>query len=171
MRAYRGQGFRVFYDVVRDQVEPGASLQTVRAGEDAIRYYLGLQAQGLVPADREAFCALYLNARHRTIGFHICSIGTLNSAPVAPANVFRPAIALGAMAVIVAHHHPSGDCTPSAEDRRVTERLTECGQLLGVQLLDHLVIGRGRFYSFADGRHQPIAVRDLLDPPMEGDTP
>ena len=167
MRAYRGRGYRVLYDVVRDQaVEPGAP---VRAADDAVRHYRALQDQGLVPRDREALCALYLNARHRPIGFHVCSIGTLNSAPVSPASIFRPAIVIAAHALILAHHHPTGDCAPSPEDRRVTDRMTEAGQLLGINLLDHVVIGGARYFSFADGRTQPVPVWDIIA--QEGDTP
>ena len=86
----------------------------------------------------------------------MCSVGTLNSAPVVPSSVFRPAMAVGAHAIVIAHHHPSGDPTPSPEDRRVTERMTEAGELLGIQVLDHVVIGADRYFSFADGCHRAI---------------
>jgi DNA repair protein RadC len=68
---------------------------------------------------------------------------------VHPREVFGPALALAATAIVIAHNHPSGDPTPSAEDRRVTERLRAAGELLGIELLDHLVIGDERVYSFA----------------------
>ncbi len=156
MKAYRGNGFRVLYDVVRDQGEPGATGQRMSAADDVVRYFRGLQRQGLIPTQREAFCALLLNARHKTIGFHVCSIGSLDSATVHPREVFRPAIAVGAGALIVAHNHPTGDASPSGPDRNVTERLTEVGALLGIPLLDHLVIGSDAYFSFADGRRLPF---------------
>jgi DNA repair protein RadC len=92
-----------------------------------------------------------LNARHRIMALHVAHVGTLNSCPVGMREIFRPAIAAGAHAIIVAHHHPSGDHTPSPEDRRVTERINKAGELLGISCLDHLVIGGTRFFSFADG--------------------
>jgi DNA repair protein RadC len=69
---------------------------------------------------------------------------------VHPREVFGPAVALAATAIIVAHNHPSGDPTPSANDRAVTDRLRQAGELLGIPLLDHVVIGDARYYSFAD---------------------
>jgi DNA repair protein RadC len=160
MKAYRGNGFRVLFDVVRDtetiRPDDGAPPVKLRAADDVVRHFRGLQALGLVPSERECFCILLLNARHLTIGFHVCSVGTLNSAPVAPASIFRPALAVGAHALVLAHHHPSGNATPSPEDRRVTDRLTEVGELLGIQVLDHVVLGADRYFSFADGAHRPI---------------
>ena len=100
-------------------------------------------------ARRESFFALLLNARHRVLGLRQVSVGTLDSAPVHPREVFGPAVREGAAALIVAHNHPSGDPRPSAQDRRVTDRLRSAGALLGIELLDHLVVGSNRYYSFA----------------------
>ena len=127
----------------------------IRTGADVAEHYLGAQQAGVIPRDREAFAVLLLNARHRPIAFHVCSIGTLNTTAVHPREVFRPAIAAGAHAIVLAHHHPTGDPSPSPEDRRVTTRLTEVGELVGIQVLDHVVLGGGRFYSFADGCTRP----------------
>jgi DNA repair protein RadC len=69
---------------------------------------------------------------------------------VHPREVYGPALMLGAVRIVVAHNHPSGDPAPSAEDRMVTERLRQAGQLLGVEMLDHVVLGSERFYSFAE---------------------
>ena len=66
------------------------------------------------------------------------------------------AIREGAAALVVAHNHPSGDPSPSTEDRRVTERLRRVGELVGIDLLDHVVVGEERFYSFADEAYHPI---------------
>jgi DNA repair protein RadC len=161
VKVYRGRGYRVLYDVVRDrgaeQDTPSPMHRTpVRASADAVRYFIGLQRLGIVPSERESFCVLMLDSRHRTVAFHVASIGTLNSAPIAPASIFRPALAVGAHSIVLAHNHPSGDCTPSPEDRRVTDRLTQAGELLGITVLDHVVIGADRYFAFADGRHFPI---------------
>lgn len=99
---------------------------------------------------REHFVALLLDTRHRTIGIHTVSIGTINCSVVSPAEVMKAALLANATAVIVAHNHPSGDPEPSAEDRAVTKRLVEAGKILGIDLLDHLIIGDGRWVSLKE---------------------
>ena len=78
------------------------------------------------------------------------SAGSLAASLVHPREAFRPAIREAAAAVLFVHNHPSGDPTPSGEDRRITSRLRGAGELLGIPVLDHVVIGRGRYFSFAD---------------------
>lgn len=91
--------------------------------------------------DREHFLGVYLDARHRVMAVRTVSVGTLNASLVHPREVFRPAVALQAAALIVAHNHPSGCARPSGDDLELTRRLARCGGLLGIELLDHLVIG------------------------------
>jgi DNA repair protein RadC len=98
---------------------------------------------------REHFIALYLDGRHRAIADAIVSIGTATASLVHPREVFQPAIAVGACALLIGHNHPSGDPTPSAEDLEVTRRLAEAGRILGIVLLDHVVWTR-------DGGHHAI---------------
>jgi DNA repair protein RadC len=83
------------------------------------------------------------------IGFNLVAIGTLTSALVHPREVFKAAILANAAAIILVHNHPSGDPEPSAEDRALTSRLKEAGEILGIRILDHVVIGDGRFRSLA----------------------
>ena len=95
--------------------------------------------------------ALYLDGRHRPIAHQVVSIGTASASLVHPREVFQPAILVGACAVIVAHNHPSGDPTPSAEDREITRRLAQAGALLGVSLLDSVVFTRtGAFVALRE---------------------
>lgn len=101
-------------------------------------------------ADREEFLALFLDGKNRLQGFHVVSVGTLTTSLVHPREVFKAAILANAAALIVVHGHPSGDPTPSVEDRAITRRLKEAGELLGIGLLDHVVIGDRRYVSFAD---------------------
>lgn len=82
-----------------------------------------------------------LNTKNKVIGYHLVSIGTLNSSLVHPREVFRPAIIAGANSIILAHNHPSGDTTPSNEDMKLTLRLDEAGKMVGVVVLDHVIIG------------------------------
>lgn len=93
--------------------------------------------------EREHFIALFLNTKNRVIDAHVVAIGTNGACPVHPREVFRPAIAAGAASVVVAHNHPSGDCSPSREDREVTERLSGAAALIGIELIDHVILGRG----------------------------
>lgn len=100
---------------------------------------------------REHFVALYLDGRHRPIAHQVVSIGTASTSLVHPREVFQPAILVGACAVIVAHNHPSGDPSPSREDREITQRLAQAGALLGISLLDSVVFTRtGEFVALRE---------------------
>ena len=77
--------------------------------------------------------------------------GTLNSTVVEPRDVYRPAVAAGAAAIVAFHNHPSGDPTPSPEDVDLTRRLAAAGVLIGVDLVDHLILGDRRYWSFKEG--------------------
>ena len=100
--------------------------------------------------DREHFLVVGLDAKHAVIGITTVSIGSVTLSIVHPREVFKPAILMNASAVLLAHNHPSGDSTPSPEDRALTRRLKEGGDLPGTAVLDHLVLGESRYYSFAD---------------------
>jgi DNA repair protein RadC len=101
-------------------------------------------------ASRERFLALLLDGRHRVIREVEISRGTLTASLVHPREVFRPALRDGAAALVVVHNHPSGDPTPSAEDRQVTDRLARAGELLGVRLLDHVVVAEHGYRSLRE---------------------
>jgi DNA repair protein RadC len=95
-------------------------------------------------ARREHFVAFDLNARHQLLARRLVSLGSLSASIVHPREVFQPAVAGSAAGLIVAHNHPSGDPEPSPEDVAVTRRLRDAGELLGIELIDHVVIaGRG----------------------------
>ena len=100
--------------------------------------------------DREQFLVCGLDAKHHIIGINIVSIGSLTLTIVHPREVFKPLILMNAAAFICVHNHPSSDPTPSSEDRVLTQRLRQGAELLGITLLDHLVLGEHRHYSFAD---------------------
>lgn len=99
------------------------------------------------PWTRECFGLLALNARSKLIGAEIVSIGTATAALVHPREIFRPAIALGAVTIVVFHNHPSGDPTPSNEDRDLTARLIEAGKILGIPVVDSIVVTPTRHES------------------------
>ncbi len=101
---------------------------------------------------QERFIGLYLDGRHRVVSERIVSEGSLTASLVHPREAFAPAVRASAAAVIFLHNHPSGDETPSREDKELTARLAACGRLLGIPMLDHVVIGAERYFSFADHR-------------------
>jgi DNA repair protein RadC len=104
----------------------------------------------LANQDREHMYGLFLDAKHALIGINHIAMGNMTQAFIHPREVFKCAILLNAAALILAHNHPSGDPSPSREDRLLTTRLAEAGTLLGIALLYHLIIGEDRYYSFAD---------------------
>lgn len=104
----------------------------------------------LAGEQRERFFAVLLDNKHRKIRDIAVSEGSLTAAIVHPRDVFLPVVRESAAAVIFVHNHPSGDPTPSKEDLEITRRLREVGDLMGVRVLDHIVIGRGRYVSFVD---------------------
>jgi DNA repair protein RadC len=101
--------------------------------------------------DREEMVVVLLDAKHRIIGINSVSVGSLTLSIVHPRETFKAAIVSNCAAIILAHNHPSGDPTPSQEDRALTKRLKDAGDIIGIPVLDHLVIGDdGRYVSFAD---------------------
>jgi len=97
--------------------------------------------------DRETVAVLLLDVKHRPLGVSIVAQGTLTGCQVHPREVFKVAVLANAAAMILAHNHPSGDCTPSREDRALFVRLQQAGRLLGIEVLDHLVIGADNAWS------------------------
>jgi len=99
---------------------------------------------------REYFYAVLLDNKHRKIKDIPVSLGSLTASIVHPRDVFAPVVREAAAAVIFVHNHPSGDPTPSKEDLDITRRLRQVGEVMGVRVLDHVVVGRGRYVSFVD---------------------
>ena len=95
--------------------------------------------------DRENFVAVLLNTKNEVIETPTVSVGTLSSSLVHPREVFKPAVRASAASVILAHNHPSGKVEPSREDREVTGRLSEAAEILGIEVLDHVIVGDGYF--------------------------
>lgn len=98
----------------------------------------------------EHFRALLLDTRHQVMRQQEISVGSLNASLVHPREVFRAAIAASASALVLAHNHPSGDPAPSKEDLALTQRLAQAGELMGIPVLDHLIIGDNRFVSLKE---------------------
>ena len=114
----------------------------------ALRKALGKMDR--IDQDKENFWVIHLNGRNTMICVELISVGCATSSIVHPREVFRRAMANGAVAIIVGHNHPSGDPSPSTDDRRLTERLVNAGQILGIKVLDHVIIASEGFVSLMD---------------------
>jgi len=124
----------------------GPERPEVRSSRDVVE----IVGDELRLCDEERFKILLLDTKNKLIRDETVSVGTLNASLVHPREVFRSAIRASSAAVIVCHNHPSGDCRPSGEDRATTHRIKEAGELVGIRLLDHVIIGDGGYYSFKD---------------------
>jgi DNA repair protein RadC len=96
------------------------------------------------------FVVVLVDAQHRPIGVNVVSIGSLTATVVHPRECFKPAIIGNAAAVLLVHGHPSGCPQPSTEDIAITRRLRDAGELLGIRVLDHVIVGDGNHFSFVD---------------------
>ena len=101
-------------------------------------------------ADREELVVCCLDTKNQPLAINVVSIGSLNSSVIHPREVFKAAILSNSASIILYHNHPSGDPTPSTEDYAATQRIVECGKLMGIELLDHVIIGDGSFYSMKE---------------------
>src|SRR5262249_13899445 len=113
---------------------------------DAARYFM----PGLRSLKKETFKIALLDSKNRVMKEMVVSIGSLDSSVVKPREVFAEAVSACARSVVVAHNHPSGDPTPSPQDITVTKRLIEAGNILGIELSDHIIIGDGRWISLKE---------------------
>jgi DNA repair protein RadC len=119
----------------------------VRSPADAVQFLMAEMAH----LEQEHFRVLYLDTRNRLLGAETLYVGSLNASHIRVGEVFREAIRRNCAAIIVAHNHPSSDCSPSSEDVAVTRQIVEAGNLLDVECLDHLIVGRGqRFVSLRE---------------------
>jgi DNA repair protein RadC len=125
------------------RLRPGSP---IRSAEDVHRHL----HPRLRHLPHELFLVLLLDGRHRLIRHEVVSQGTLTASLVHPREVFRPALREPAAALVLVHNHPSGDPTPSAEDREVTQRLARAGEILGVRVLDHVVVAERGYCSMRE---------------------
>lgn len=122
---------------------PGRQIRKPQDAADLFRQLIG-------DCDREIFSILCLNAKNEPTAIHNVSMGTLNASLVHPRETFKLAILANAAAIIACHNHPSGDPHPSPQDIELTERLRESGCLLGIELLDHIILGNESFISMKE---------------------
>jgi DNA repair protein RadC len=121
----------------------GRVIRSPKDAADLFRQFIG-------DYDRESFCILCLNTKNEPTALHQVSTGTLNASLVHPRETFKLAILANSAAIIACHNHPSGQPDPSSEDVELTERLRDSGSLLGIDLLDHIILGDGNFVSLKE---------------------
>ena len=115
--------------------------------------------QILEDADREYVLVLSVDTKCAPVGIEVASIGTLNQALIEPREIFKHAILSNALGIFIIHNHPSGDVTPSTENRLVTERLENAGKILGIKVLDHIILGEyGKFYSLEEEKRREMEL-------------
>lgn len=136
------------------------SAEPIKTPEDV----LNAVANELKQYDREVFAIINLKTNGQIINLNICSIGTLSASLISPREVFKSSILSNAAAFIAIHNHPSGNISPSAEDREVTERLMACGEFLDIKMLDHIIVAgeTGKMLSMkAEGMMPTFPGRDI----------
>lgn len=106
--------------------------------------------------EQENFIVIALNANHSVTSARVITVGTVNKSLVHARGVFRYAIMENASAVIICHNHPSGNCSPSPEDLKVTDDLKKAGELLGITVLDHIIISKYEYFSFLENKNEII---------------
>ena len=113
--------------------------------------------------DREVFCILNMKNNGQIINMNLVSVGTINASLVIPREVFKSSILVNASAIIGLHNHPSGNVKPSKEDMIVTRKLQKCGQLLGIELLDHIIVGgtNGKMLSFREEKMLNVTEKSI----------
>jgi DNA repair protein RadC len=136
------------WTVVREAEAPPP--RVINHPEDAAR--LAMELVRGSDDDKEHFWVVLLNQKHHYLMHTEVSMGHQSASLVHPREVFGPAVREGAATILCVHNHPSSDPTPSAEDRELTVRLQECGKILGIEVLDHVIVGNGigRWFSFRD---------------------
>lgn len=120
--------------------------RTITSPEDVYRFY----GEEMKHLKKEEFRTIMLDTKNRIISESKVSVGTLSSSLVHPREVFKDAIRISACSMILVHNHPSGNSKPSRQDFMTTSRLKECGDIVGISIVDHIVIGDGEYYSFKE---------------------
>lgn len=121
----------------------------ISSPEDAIRLAKDFM-ENIEKLDREVFLCIYNNTKNEPTALEVISTGSLNASIVHPREVLKTAILSNSNSMIFLHNHPSGDPSPSIEDKNITERLVESGNILGIKVLDHIVLGNNKYYSFKE---------------------
>lgn len=144
-----GSRFNIYsLELVRDSAKVYEAERTIRSPEDAM--LIGTEVLKLQNKTQEHFVILAMNTKNNVIGVHTVHIGSLNSSIVHPRDVYQRLLLNNAASFIAMHNHPSTNPSPSPEDIEVTKRLVEAGKIIGIECLDHIVIGGDRNVSLKE---------------------
>jgi DNA repair protein RadC len=122
---------------------------TVHGAEEVAKVFQGILAlDDKIEQEKEHYYVMHLNIRSQVMMVELVTVGTLTSSLVHPRETFRRAVIAGAASIIIAHNHPSGEVDPSDEDTKVTRLIFEAGNLLGIQMLDHIIFTKDTYFSF-----------------------
>lgn len=120
--------------------------QTIESSVDVYNYF----ATDLMNKQKEHFFVLILDAQHKILKSELISVGSLTKSFAHPREVFQAAVKESAHSIILVHNHPSGECKPSSDDLKITRQLMQAGSVLGIKVLDHVIIGKGQYWSHLD---------------------
>ena len=131
--------------IYRINMEKSKALTQISSPNDVLTYFKDME-----DLRQEEIRLIMLNTKNKIIAHKTISKGTVNSSIVTPREIFFPAIKMMASSIILAHNHPSADVTPSSEDKNITEIVARSGKLINIKLLDHIIIGKNKIYSFKE---------------------
>lgn len=140
---------KIEYTLIRED-RAGYNKKAISGAEDVFKFFTDLQ-----DADREKFFTVCLDAKNYITCFDLVTMGSISSALVFVREVIKSAILTGAKGIVTAHNHPSGDPKPSPEDAKITKAIAKACRLFGINFLDHVVVGDGRYFSYADSGIMP----------------
>jgi DNA repair protein RadC len=149
---YEYNGFRVRTKLV---IEGDSEYKPLRFTTPAEVYHA---FKNLGESDKERFYSIHLDNKNKVLGVEMVSQGCLDSSPVHPREVYKSALLSSAASIIFVHSHPSGEPDPSISDRAITEQLVRAGRLMGINVLDHVIIGRDGYYSFSDSEPEIVSM-------------
>lgn len=133
--------------MVRDATRPAREKPAIIRPSDVLPWLADIRR-----SDREHFVCFHLNIRNVVLSMETVSIGTLNASLVHPREVLKAAILSNAASIILAHNHPSGDVAPSSDDIELTKRMVKAGEIMGIEVLDHIIVGSERHLSMKEAR-------------------
>ena len=131
--------------IYRINMEKSKALTQISSPNDVLTYFKDME-----DLRQEEIRLIMLNTKNKIIAHKTISKGTINASIVTPREIFSPAIKMMASSIILAHNHPSADVTPSNEDKNITEIVARSGKLINIKLLDHIIIGKNKIYSFKE---------------------
>lgn len=131
--------------IYRINMEKSKALTQISSPNDVLTYFKDME-----DLRQEEIRLIMLNTKNKIIAHKTISKGTINSSVVTPREIFFPAIKMMASSIILVHNHPSADVTPSSEDKNITEIVARSGKLINIKLLDHIIIGKNKIYSFKE---------------------